>query len=257
MECCAKCAEKSSTTLQYSRKFNHGNVNESIPDASHIFGGKWYHDGVKKWGEPPSEIIEFAMQYQKEARGDYVVAPYKDEEQSSIQDMPATGVGDTKVKRTRKPKVAVDDATNAATNNIVSAPVKRVRKPKVAPEAVQESAIETAAPQTVATKKTRTKKEQETPYSSIVNIPVPLVHKEVSLPTHIETKLEEIDTDGLTIEYIKLTPFEVGGTTYFRDSSKNKLYKKIKEKGIGDYVGRWNPDTGMIALDIPDSDDEE
>ena len=73
MTCCAKCAEKTSTVLQHSRKFDHGNVNEPIPDKSHIFGGNWYTQGIKKWGAPPSEIIEFALKYQKDARGDFVV----------------------------------------------------------------------------------------------------------------------------------------------------------------------------------------
>ena len=67
---------------------------------------------------------------------------------------------------------------------------------------------------------------------------------------------QEIESEGFSIEYIKLSVFEVGQATYFRDSSKNKLYKKIKEKGIGNYVGRWNPDTESIITDIPDSDEE-
>jgi hypothetical protein len=100
------------------------------------------------------------------------------------------------------------------------------------------------------------KKTIETPYSTLVSTTHQMVHKEVSLPTHIESKLEEIDSEGFSIEYIKLSVFEVGQATYFRDSSKNKLYKKIKEKGIGNYVGRWNPDTESIITDIPDSDEE-
>ena len=73
MDCCAKCAEKSDTKLQTSRKFNHSNVNEPIPDNSHIFGGKWYYEAAKKWSPPPSEIIEFALASQKEARGDFII----------------------------------------------------------------------------------------------------------------------------------------------------------------------------------------
>ena len=66
---CTKCCNKSPlNNLQQSRKFNHGDINEPIPDSSHIFGGKWYNDGIRKWGAPPSEIIEFAIKYQNEAR---------------------------------------------------------------------------------------------------------------------------------------------------------------------------------------------
>lgn len=265
MDCCAKCAEKSpSTTLQHSRKFNHGKVNEPIPDNSHIYGGKWYNDGVRKWGAPPSEIIEFAIQYQKEARGNFVVEDsqntelYKDEKQSITQEMPRAKKTETQpsdetpqpVKRTRKPKVApAESSENTPPENVQ--PVKRTRKPKVAPE----NTTETVAPE--PKKKTGPRKKNiETPYSTLVNSTNQMVHKEVSLPTHIENKLEEIDSEGFQIEYVKLSVFEANGSTYFRDSVKNKLYKKIKDKGIGAYVGRWNPDTDSIVTDIPDSDEE-
>ena len=68
--------------------------------------------------------------------------------------------------------------------------------------------------------------------------------------------MEEFATDGYAIEYVKLSSFEVGQTTYFRDSIKNKLYKKHKENRIGDYVGRYDSHTDSIRTDIPDSDDE-
>lgn len=263
MDCCAKCSEKSpSTILQHSRKFNHGKINESIPDNSHIYGGKWYFEGCRKWGTPPSEIIEFAIQYQKEARGDYYIKDsettelYKDEKESIPQEMPRAKKSETTnpdevlvpVKKGRKPKVAPAD-----TNEIPKEPVKRTRKPKVAPETTSETPIQ---PTTEVKKRVARKKTVETPYSTLVNTTNQMVHKEVSLPTHIETKLEEIDSEGFKIEYIKLTLFEANGSTYFRDSSKNKLYKKIKEKGIGAYVGRWNPDTESIVTYIPDSDEE-
>ncbi len=234
MTCCAKCAEKTSTVLQHSRKFDHGNVNEPIPDKSHIFGGNWYNQGVKKWGAPPSEIIEFALKYQKDARGDFVV------EQEIKEDPPTT-------KKRTKPKVA--DKTDGEAK-----PVKRTKKPKIAPEQETEQTDKTIQE---PKKKSGPKKKEESPYSAIINKPAPLVHKEVSLPTHLETDLEQIDTSDYEIEYVRLTPFEANGTTYFRDSKKNKLYKKIKEKGIGPYVGRWNPNTDSIITDIPDSDDEE
>lgn len=252
MDFCAKCAEKSpSTTLQYSRKFNHGNVNEPIPDNSHIYGGKWYYNGCQKWGAPPSEIIEFAIQYQKEARGDFIVSDYinselyDNENKSITKEMPRGKKIETlnpdgtpvPIKKPRKPKVASAIETSDTTT-----PVKRTRKPKVAP--------------IIASQDTHKKKIVETPYSTLINNTPQMVHKEISLPTHIENKLEEIDSEGFTIEYITLSVFDIGHTTYFRDISKNKLYAKIKEKGIGSYVGRWHPDTESIIFDIPDSDEE-
>jgi len=268
MNCCAKCAEKSpSTTLQHSRKFNHGNVNEPIPDNSHIFGGKWYYDGARKWGPPPSEIIEFALQYQKEARGDFIIEDsqknelYVSQKESTIQEMPRAKKDNENtdqaipVKRGRKPKVAPENQITTSETPLedISKPIKRTRKPKVAPEPTSEITTPAAEPK----KRIPRKKNTETPYTSLINSTNHLVHKEVALPTHIETQLEQIDSEGYQIEYIQLSLFEANGSTYYRDSKKNKLYKKVKDKGVGPYVGRWNPDTDSIITNIPDSDDEE
>ena len=275
MDCCAKCAEKSDTKLQTSRKFNHSNVNEPSPDNSHIFGGKWYYEAAKKWSPPPSEIIEFALAYQKEARGDFIIQqPDYDElskakKQSLTQEMARAkkvvsenGITPVEpVKRSRKPKVAQVTQVTSSSNDVLSEehvdkPVKRTRKPKVAVDPSM-TIIETVASEPKKrVQSIQRKKAIGTPYSTLISSTPQLVHKEVSLPTHIETKLEEVDIDGYKIEYVKLAVFEVGQVTYFRDSVKNKLYKKIKERGIGAYIGRWNPDTDSIIADIPDSDNE-
>ena len=259
MDCCAKCAEKSDTKLQISRKFNHGNVNEPIPDNSHIFGGKWYYEAAKKWSPPPSEIIEFALAYQKEARGDFVVEqPDYDElskakKQYLSQEMPRAkkvvsedGITPAEpVKRSRKPKVApitqvtsqvtsqVSSQVTSLSNDVLSEeakPVKRTRKPKVADDPSIATTETVASEPKKRVQSIQRKKAVDTPYSSLIGSTPQLVHKEVSLPTHIETKLDEVDIDGYKIEYVKLAVFEVGQATYFRDSAKNKLYRKIKEK---------------------------
>ena len=216
---CTKCSNKSPLNkLQQSRKFNHGDVNEPIPDISHIYGGKWYNDSIKKWGAPPSEIIEFAIKYSNEAREGF--API--ELSVPLPLKPSIVVSEPVVipKKRGKPKVASEIAD-------VSEPIKRVGR----------------------------KKPLVTPYSTLISSTPQLIHKEVSLPTHMESKMEEIDSSGYTIQYIKLTLFEANGVTYFRDATKNKLYKKVKDK-IGGYIGRWNPDTDSIIADIPDSDEE-
>ena len=303
LDICAKCFEKnSSCKLQDSRKFNHGKVNEPIPDESHIYGGKWFHNSAKKWGQPSVEIIEFANQYQLEARGEYVVVqpPFessKDSAHDITQEMPCskktvtTGLGEGEgegegdnvpKKRTRKPKVATGDTGNTDTNvvtsvpsdttlkepdvlekSVISEPKKRTRKPKVATENVTETVTDINAVPTdqLETKKkgkgtgkgVRRKKVEESPYASLISTTKQLVHKEVVVPTHIESKLETFDADGYEIEYVRLASFEYNGTTYFRDSKKNKLYKKTKDK-IGEYIGRWNPENDSIVVDVPDSD---
>ena len=119
---CSKCSNKSvANTLQQSRKFNHGDVNEPIPDISHIFGGKWYNKGVIKWGAPPSEIIEFAIKYSNEARQGFIT-----------KDIPSEIISSPPIKL-KKPKVA----SESASDSIVSVVPKKGRKPQVASELIQ------------------------------------------------------------------------------------------------------------------------
>lgn len=263
-EVCVKCFEKNlACKLQASRKFNHGKVCEQIPIGSHIYGGAWYKEGVRKWGAPSVEIIEYAIQCQKEARGDFVVTETpKANTTDSTQDMPIrkaeTADPAEPKKRTRKPKVAtvvIDDTVSVQTQETTEKAEikKKTRKPKVATAETEE-----ANPISEAKPKKRSggkKKVDASPYATLIDSTIQMVHKEVVLPTHIEAKLEEFDADGYEIEYVRLTPFETNGTTYFRDSNKNKLYRKLKNK-IGDYVGRWNPDNEKIYNDVPDSDAE-
>ncbi len=281
MDVCIKCLDKSEKAkLQTSRSFDHGKINDPIPDKSHIYGGKWYNDGVKKWGQPPSEIIEFAIQYQSEARKDFIVIQSYDDlskevKQSNIQMARSKKVENEQkeeVKKRRKPKIVekslsldINDANlqstetndNKLETNEQKEPIKRRRKPKINEEK-NEDVVEEKK-EVVEEKKSKKrgprKKPEVSAYSEIVNTPQ-LIHKEVTLPTHLENTLEEFDTDGYEIEYVKLSLFELNNNVYFRDSNKNKLYKRIKEKTIGEYIGRYDKNTDSIITDIPDSDDE-
>ena len=333
---------------QHIRTFNHGNVNEPIPDHSHIYGGKWYQDGCNKWGAPPSEIMEFAIMYQMEARNgvsiSHNVASKAEPNVESNAIMPRSkkivedvvipvipDVVPVKIKRGRKPKVGAvhiapptieneESATSASKAEpsvesnaimprskkivedvvipVVPVKVKRGRKPKVgavhiAPPTIEneeskeskesvesvesaesaesvESANKPQKPQkrkpskkvneneTIPKGSTRRKKPTE-PYSSIIqqNHQQQESVKENTIPTHIEHTMEEINSDDYEIEYVKLTLQEIGLITYFRDNKKNKLYKRIKDKHVGEYIGRYHPNTGEIHTDIPDSDEEE
>jgi hypothetical protein len=241
---CTKCCNKSPLNkLQQSRKFNHGDINEPIPDSSHIFGGKWYNDHVKKWGAPPSEIIEFAIKYSNEARQGFIPIEIPREI------IPSLSVSTLSVPTIKSKKPKVSQPVLEQVTELISVVPKKGKKPKVASES-SITIIDNSEP-----KKQVRKKPAVTPYSTLISTTPQLVHKEVSLPTHIESKIEEVDSSGYSIEYIKLTVFDANGTSYFRDAIKNKLYKKVKDK-IGVYVGRWNPDTDSIIADIPDSDEE-
>ena len=202
---------------QFCRYFPHGKVTEPIPDRSHMYGGKWYRDHLKEWGSPSDEMIRFAEQHRAAACQEVTL---KEEKPCIKKEMPP------------RKKVIVEEEP------VVVAAVAAV------PSAV--------AP--IVPKKPRVVKKKE-PKEAPKEAPVSLVHKEVVLPTHKEDTAEEVDTEGYDIEYVKLSLFELDRTTYFRDRTKNKLYARIKDR-IGEYVGRFDPDTESIDADIPDSDNE-
>ena len=231
MGVCIRCLQKTSK-LQPSRTFDHGTVQDPIPAASHLYGGTWYEEGVKKWGAPPSEIQEVALRCQMEARTGVAANAFMGIEairnaiESKHKDVVPTESKEMPKKTSKRPPIIKD----------VPATVTAVEQPS----------------EPVPPKKTR-RRPPITAYSAVLEAP-PVIHKEVVLPTHIEQTMEEIDTDGYAIEYVKLKPFAIGGTTYFRDFNKNKLYKRIKENVIGDYVGRYDPDREAIHTEVPDSD---
>lgn len=96
---CEDCSIKTMSTIQWCRKIDHGTIYDPIPDRSHLFGGNWYEDGVRKWGAPSTESIKLALEHQRKARtiNDTVAGPSK--VTSPSPDMEP-------VKRGRKPKIA-------------------------------------------------------------------------------------------------------------------------------------------------------
>lgn len=245
---CEDCSVKTMSTIQWCRKIDHGTIYDPIPDRSHLFGGNWYEDGVRKWGAPSAESIEKGLTYQRKARTmeEVNIAPSK---------VPSPSPPMEPVKRGRKPKVApkaVPTVEPATTSTVASTTTTNVEPNTTTDIKVTEQVVTEPPVKKAAVKRPR-KPKAVTP----VKMADPsMVQKEVVLPTHMEQDREEVDTDGFEIEYVKLSVFSLGDATYFRDSKKNKLYKKIKEKTIGCYVGRYDPTTETVHTDVPDSDDE-
>ena len=219
---CGKCVGiYAECKNQFCGLYPHGNVNEPIPDHSHMYGGRWYQEHIREWGEPSAELIALAQQYQEHARQDIVskaLVPFD-------QKMEADPAPKSKAKP--KPRVKAKEAPSAVPNAVIpEEPKKKGPKPKKPSVAPKE------APKDVS------------------------LRKEVVIPTHKEESVEEFDTDGYHIEYVSLSLFEHNHMTYFRDRKKNKLYRSMKN-GIGPYIGRWDPDSESIVTDVPDSDQEE
>ena len=101
----------------------------------------------------------------------------------------------------------------------------------------------------------RPKKPEPKPIDQLIH-PLPVVHQPSIIPTHIEEDLEDVPIDGYDIEEVIVRRFVHQETTYFRESTKNKLYLCVKGT-IGPYVGRYDPLTDAVVTEVPDSDDEE
>lgn len=234
---CVKCLEKKSTGAQDSRTFQHGLINGPIPDGSHIFGGHWYWSHVNKWGKPEQAFIDFALEHRREARGMYDMV-YDTEMESKVAD--PSSLKDEMPPRKKKEEVDVP---------IVEKP-KRTRKPKATDEPAQ-PAVSSEKPKKRGAPR---KKTEASPYQALAS-EQRLIHKEVTLPTHMETSMEEVDIEDYEIKYVTLSSVEIGGVMYYIDKESQKVFKK--DKKVGPYVGKYDPQTDTLHTDIPDSDDEQ
>lgn len=177
-----------------------------------------------------------------------------------------------KPKRARKPKLGkIVAESQAAESQAVESPAAEshaVEPPEVPLQVPIENAVKEEHP--LSALKIRRKLRVGEAFSttssetSVKRKPKPKMkakpeeerfHREVVLPTHQEQAREEVDVDGFDIEYVTVKVVEINGMEYFRDSRKNKIYRKLKEKSVGNYVGRYDPRTEMI-LELPDSDCE-
>lgn len=116
--------------------------------------------------------------------------------------------------------------------------------------------VKAKAPKAKAPKEPKAPKETKASKKAKPEQEIPLLHKEVTLPTHQEMDMEEYSAEGFPIEYVTLSVITHHGTSYFRDKRKNKLYQYGGPRRVGAYVGRYHPGREEIFTDLPDSDEE-
>jgi hypothetical protein len=251
---------------QFDSTYPHGHMSEPIPEHSHIFGGKWYHERVHDWGEPSTEVVALALQHQQEARQFYTIPiPSKADAVSKSYDMGRPKkVATEKTTVLEAPASVPNAALNAALDAVpVEEPKKRTRKPKVGtlPASTADHTTDTTAVVEVEPPKVKAppkpRKKPTKPKEEPAKVEVQQICKEVVIPTYIEEKIEELDTAEYETEFVILTFIEIQNTTYYQDIKKQKLYQIIKNKQIGPYVGRYCPRTETICTDVPDSDEEK
>ena len=244
--CCKSCIKiHKGARSQFDSTYPHGHMSEPIPAHSHIFGGTWYEERIKDWGEPSAEVIALALQHQVEARQFYMIPTLSKESiLSTSHDM-------------GRPKKVVEPIKDVPEKPVIE---KRSRKPKVGIITVLEPVVESAVESAVETKpKPKAKPRNKTvkPKEEVKKLEVQPICKEVVIPEYIEENIEEIDIQQYETEYIILTPIEIDKITYWHDTKKQKLYEIIKNKQIGPYIGRYCPNTALICTDVPDSDEEK
>jgi len=140
----------------------------------------------------------------------------------------------------------------------VAVPVRKKRPTKVVPKEPMEASTEPEVPKAkLKAPKAPKAKAKEPKGSKKATEQIPLLHKEVTLPTHQEMDMEEYSAEGFHIQYVSISVFTHDGVTYFRDKRKNKLYQYGGPRRVGAYVGRYHPGRDEIFTDLPDSDAEE
>ena len=287
---CLKCSAVNTSKKQYARTFPRGLINEPIPPDVHLFDSPWYYRQLEKWGAPSASVTFYALEFQQEARKGISLAPSKVPDPLFDKEMPRKAK-ETDVPKIRKPRVAkkvemepvavadevkeVKEATEATETK-----VKKTRKPRTKiPEPImpmepvpstnpsvlslfqkeeeeeEEKEKDKAPVKKTVKRKAPVKEKKESPYDKLVH-PLPVTHKDSCIPTHLEQSIEEQSLSDYETETVPLSIFILDNVVYFRDSKKNKLYRRIKEKTIGQYIGRYDPQADSIMADIPDSDDE-
>ena len=240
---------------QFDSTYPHGHMSEPIPEHSHIFGGKWYHERIHDWGEPSAEVIALALQHQAEARQFYTIPMNTSSKADSVSTSHDMGRPKKVITEQNDAKIDPVIVTPVTTIESATEPKKRSRKPKVGTivsETVLPEVVEEVKPSKVKPRKKPTKPKEE-PKKVVEQ----QICKEVVIPTYIEEKIEELDTTEYEIEYVPLTIIKIEDKTYYQDTKKLKLYEMIKNKQIGSYIGRYCPRTETICTDVPDSDEEK
>lgn len=270
-EVCAACIEKNPACItQASKKFDHGLINMPITEKSHIYGSPWYLSKLDLYGKPTPETEEFALQYQNEARGDFVV---------SIENIIHKA---DKHKKGSMPRSKQSEKRSEKQSEKPEKPEKPEKSDNTQPSAIEEIELHPLQPEEPATKPKRSRKKPQisnaecpvNPAESLKKQPakkstrkrpqiapdlistIEQEHKDSCIATHIENDIEELDLGDCDIVYVDLVEFEHDNIKYYHEPRKGKLYKKLKDKSIGQYVGRFNAEKSTIDTTIPDSDDE-
>ena len=264
-----KCAfhntRKIRSVVQFQSTYDHGLVSGPIYDHSHIYGGAWYNKAIERHGAIAVDDLRTVLAYHEEAHKEnkidkMIEMPRKSKvingsilevEESTIAlrlteslCLPSAAPKEApkEAPKRRKPKIVLSEDPEAPKEPKESEAPKDPEAPKEKPKRKPSKKAEQVS------QVSQVSATQVTQVSQVSQVSAP-IEKEVVIPTFIEDTLEETEYE---IEFVKLTPFQLGDTTYFRDEKKNKLYHANGKK-IGNYAGKLYNDS---IHNEPDSDEE-
>lgn len=235
---CSSCYTlKPQTKTQDVKTFDHGIVGEEYPPTSHIFESPWYTAKVKAYGPPSNEELELAMEARKRATAGTKT--------KAMKDLVAALAKTSPVQKPVEPVQKVD--------SLQLPPVMTPEKTKREESTQNESTKKSTKPRAP-----RKKKDTDQP----TNLEV---HPEVKVQSNVITTIPETITMAETMDEpikvnqvlrIILKNFTHNDVSYWRDSEREKLYKKTKDGKKGEYIGRWDSVEHKIVKEAPDSDQD-
>jgi hypothetical protein len=116
-----------------------------------------------------------------------------------------------------------------------------------------------SSPKKEVAKKTPRKSKKETVATPVLeHLAAPPTEQIITRIPSGTVLAETTDTPLRVEEVIRVTlrPFTHNSVQYWRDTQREKLYRRTKEGGKGEYVGRWDSDASEIVRDAPDSDSD-
>jgi hypothetical protein len=213
--------------------YPHGNVDGPYTPNSKIYGSPYYMKNVKVYGEPLAEDLAFAMEAQKRARAGRRTKQLKDLTEEFMD----------QVKTKQKPlgKQAKADVKVAAAGG---------------GGAVHDE--QQTAPKQKGKQGTRKLKTQQTVLPPSQNVLAVLgAHTEQviqSVPAGVKVETTDTPMEVMEVIQVVLRPFTHNNVKYWRDSVREKLYRRTADGKRGEYVGRWDSDALELVRDAPDSD---
>jgi hypothetical protein len=247
---CSKCEQRPRTQMRTHATCLHGLIGGEIPAWSHLFGSAWYLSKVEAYGQPSESEMARAKKAIADNLGEQTSTEVKDKANSK--------------PKPRKLKVAASETIPPVeATPAVEAPLakpKAKRKPKAKETVPDAGTVSAPAPATVPTSapavvevpvKAKSKRKLKIAASEVLP-PDPVVVEPVALESSKPVQLLAEED----ILMVRVRPFEHNGTTYWLQSSKDKLYTVPKKDELPKYVGRYNRVSETIDHDFPDSDEE-